>query len=60
MGGFGDLFGGLAELFGEGAVEGVAHGAAEAMSGDSGDDRVAEARTRYLCGGPRTLNINDI
>jgi hypothetical protein len=25
MGGFGDLFGGLADLFGEGVVEGVAH-----------------------------------
>ncbi|HEY0382981.1 MAG TPA: hypothetical protein VGC72_12360 [Candidatus Elarobacter sp.] len=56
---FGGLFGGLAELFGEGVVEGVAHGTAEAMSGESDDDGPAE-RTRYLCGGPRTLNINDI
>jgi hypothetical protein len=58
--GFGDLLGGLAGLFGEGAVEGAAHVAAEAIAGESDDEAVAEGRTRYLCGGPRLLNINDI
>ena len=59
MSGFGDLLGGLAGLFGEGAVEGVAYTAAEAMSDDD-DGEAAVDRTRYLCGGPRLLNINDI
>ena len=59
MGGFGDLLGGLAGLFGEGAVEGVVHTAAEAMSDDDAGERAVNA-TRYLCGGPRMLNINEI
>lgn len=61
MGGFGDLLGGLAGLFGDGAVEGVGR-TAEAMSGDGDDDgdQAAVDRTRYLCGSPRVLNINDI
>ncbi|MDB5069992.1 MAG: hypothetical protein JWM87_1103 [Candidatus Eremiobacteraeota bacterium] len=59
MSGFGDLLGGLAGLFGEGAVEGAAHVAAEALSEDDAGERAVDA-TRYLCGGPRLLNINDI
>ena len=60
MSGFGDLLGGFAELIGGGVVEGAVHTAAEAIAGESDDEAVAEGRTRYLCGGPRLLNINDI
>jgi hypothetical protein len=61
MGGFGDLLGGLFGMFGEGAVEGAAETAAVFGEGD-GDEPGADAvdTTRYLVGGPRVLNINDI
>ena len=66
MGGFGELFGALGEMFGgaaeaaEGGVELAAEAAliAAESGAEGGDDEVGS--TRYLVGGPRTLNINDI
>lgn len=68
MGGLGDLFGGLGEFFGglaeagaEGAAEGVAARFAEkAMGGDDDEVYGEVALDRYLTGGPRTLNVNDL
>jgi len=62
MGGFGDLLGGLADLLGGGAAEGAASFVAEAISGESDEPRDADAAgsTRYLTGGPRRLDINDV
>ena len=61
----GDLFGGLGDVFGEifggeGAAEG-AMGLAELLApeGRGRGDLPSIAYERYLCGGPRTLNIND-
>ena len=68
MGGFGDLFGALGDLFG-----GVTAGAGEkgfeaaasvagALNGDDDDDEAGADATyeRYLAGGPRPLNVNDL
>lgn len=71
MGGFGDLFGSLGDLIGgltESAGEGEVAGAAleafgigrrEARGPSEGYDATT-AVDRYLCGGPRILNINDV
>jgi hypothetical protein len=54
MDGFGELFRGIAELFGERAAEGVAE------SGDDGTgDEAREAYVRVLAGARQELNIND-
>ena len=62
MGGFGDLLGGLFGLFGDGAVEATAGVAVEAFTDEPGREGDADelGGTRYLAGGPRMLNINDI
>jgi len=65
MSGFGDLFGGLGELFrgvAQAAEGGVEFGAeAAAVAGEGGSDgEDASEYTRYLAGGRRPLNINDI
>jgi hypothetical protein len=60
MDNFGDLFGMLGEMFGgEAGAEG-AMGIAELLSPE-GRRREAPpiVYERYLCGGPRRLNIND-
>jgi hypothetical protein len=65
MGGFGELFGALGEIFGgaaeaaEGGIELAGEAALLAGQG-GGDDVVDVEHTRYLAGGPRRLNINDI
>jgi hypothetical protein len=64
MDNLGDLFGGLGDVFGEifGGEAGAegAMGIAELLSpeGRSGEVQ-AITHERYLCGGPRKLNIND-
>jgi hypothetical protein len=55
MDGFGELFRGIAELFGERAAEGVVE------SGDDGTGEVARQEyVRVLAGARRQLNINDV
>jgi hypothetical protein len=59
FGGIGEFFGGLAEAGGERAGEGVVAAFAEkTMGGD--DDDADTVVDRYLTGGPRVLNVNDI
>jgi hypothetical protein len=64
MDNFGNLFGGLGDMFGEilGGEAGAegAMGIAELLSpeGRRGEMQ-AIVHERYLCGGPRKLNIND-
>jgi hypothetical protein len=65
MDNFGDLFGGLGDVFGEifggdGAAEG-AMGLAELLGPQERGrgEMPTIVYERYLCGGPRTLNIND-
>lgn len=66
MDNLGDLFGGLGDALGEifgsdGAAEG-AMGLAELLSPEGrgrGEIPTAVVYERYLCGGPRTLNVND-
>ncbi|MDQ6943267.1 MAG: hypothetical protein M3169_12240 [Candidatus Eremiobacteraeota bacterium] len=67
MGGFGDLFGALGELFGgvtgavgEGAVEAVAGGVIEGVRGGEDAPDVDATYERYLAGAPRALNVNDL
>jgi hypothetical protein len=60
---FGDLFGGLGdalgEIFGgEAGAEG-AMGIAEMLSPEGRREAQPYVYERYLCGGPRKLNIND-
>jgi hypothetical protein len=55
MDGFGELFRGLAELFGERAAE----GAVESGDGGTGEE-AREAYVRVLAGARRVLNINDV
>lgn len=63
MDGFGDvlgeLFGGIFEAAGERGTEAVAHAFGERRS-ETDLDRDPNATTRYLAGGPRQLNINDL
>jgi hypothetical protein len=63
MDSFGDLFGGLGDMFGEIFGEAGAEGAmgiAELLSPEGRRPEVqAIVYERYLCGGPRKLNIND-
>jgi len=55
MDGFGELFRGIAEIFGERAGE------AAVDSGEgSGGEQTREAYVRVLVGGGRQLNINDV
>jgi hypothetical protein len=58
LGGIGDLLGGLFGV--EAGAEGV-RGAMEMFGGERGRDREVEPYVyeRYLCGGPKQLNIND-
>jgi hypothetical protein len=64
MDSFGDIFGGLGDMLGEffggEAAEG-AMGLAEvfAPEGRRRGEQAPVAYERYLCGGPRQLNIND-
>jgi hypothetical protein len=65
MSDFGDLFGGIGEFIsglteggGEVAVGGFVEKSIDSM-GDDGEDADA-AVDRYLTGGPRLLNVNDI
>ena len=57
FGGLGEMFG---EIFGEAGAE-AAMGVAELLApeGRRGGEAAAFVYERYLCGGPRTLNIND-
>jgi hypothetical protein len=61
---FGELFKGVGELFaGLSEVAGEREGAeiaAEALAGDGEDGPAAGTVDRYLAGGPRPLNLNDI
>lgn len=64
MDSFGDLFGGLGDVIGEifGADAGAegAMGLAELLSPEGHRREVqAPVYERYLCGGPRQLNLND-
>jgi hypothetical protein len=65
MDSFGDMFGGLGDMIGEfiGGEAGAegAMGLAEIFSpeGRRGREGPAIVYERYLCGGPRELNIND-
>ncbi len=66
MDGFGDLFGGvgdmLGEMFGGEATAEGAMGFMEMLSPDGqrrGESVVPVEYTRYLCGGPRNLHVND-
>jgi hypothetical protein len=54
MDGFGELFRGIAEMFGERAAEGVVE-----SGGDGTGEQTPEAYVRVLVGKPRVLNIND-
>jgi hypothetical protein len=66
MDNLGDVFGGLSDLIGgifgsDAGIEG-AMGLAEVLSPDERNRREALpfiVYERYLCGGPRQLNIND-
>jgi hypothetical protein len=67
MSGLGDLFGAIGEAFGgfrEANADGVPGYLAAQNDDDetaAGDDVYAEvALDRYLTGGPRVLNVNDI
>ncbi len=66
MGGLGDLFGAIGEAFGgfreanEDGVPGyLAARSDDETGGDEGYDATA-AVDRYLTGGPRVLNLNDL
>jgi hypothetical protein len=71
MDGFGDLLGGLGDLLGamlgDGAEEAGAAAGMGALFGAGAGGRRNESQAplpyaayeRYLCGGPRNLNIND-
>jgi hypothetical protein len=65
MDSFGEMFGGLGDMIGElfGGEAGAegAMGLAELLAPDGGRRGEAPAAVyeRYLCGGPRQLNIND-
>jgi hypothetical protein len=60
MGGFGDLFGSLGDLIG-GVVEGVqTMEDATRNEGRSAGYEGAPPMERYLVGGPKPLNVNDI
>jgi hypothetical protein len=66
MDNFGDLFGGLGDIiggiFGNAEATDGAMGLAELFSPDErggGEAPEQIVYERYLCGGPRTLNIND-
>ncbi len=59
FGAIGELFGGVTEFAGENAVEAVGAGMIEAAR-DDGDDDTGATYERYLAGGPRTLNVNDL
>lgn len=56
---FGELFGGLFEVAEERATETAAHAFTE-RGAETDLDRDPAATTRYLAGGPRQLNINDL
>ena len=65
MDSFGEMFGGLGDMIGEifggeAGAEGVM-GVAELLSpeGRRGGEGRPIVHARYLCGGPRQLNIND-
>jgi hypothetical protein len=66
MDGLGDLFGSIGEMLsglGEGAGEAAADGAVAAMAfgrRDGETPSMTASVDRYLCGGPRVLNVNDI
>jgi hypothetical protein len=61
FGGIGEFFSGLAEAGGERAAEGVAAAFAEKAMGGGDDEVYADvALDRYLTGGPRVLNVNDL
>ncbi len=66
MDNFGDLFGGLGEILGEmlgEQDEGVAGGLAAMLAPErrrrSEEAIVPIVYARYLCGGPRELDVND-
>ncbi len=62
MEGFGELLGGLAEglgLFGEAREKMREATSPSAAEGGAGGEGFVDT-TRYLAGGPRELNINDI
>jgi hypothetical protein len=56
---FREMFGGLFEVAGEGAIEGTAYATAEGVADGMRPEVQPTEMTRYLAGGPRTLNIND-
>jgi hypothetical protein len=56
---FGEVFGEVFDFGGERAGEAMMHTAAEGAAEGMRPDRGAYEMTRYLAGGPRTLNIND-
>ena len=63
MEGLGDLFGSIGEMLGgiaesDEAAEGVVAGLAFGRNGEAPD--ASSSVDRYLCGGPRTLNVNDL
>jgi hypothetical protein len=60
FGGIGEFFGGLAEAGGERAGEGVVAAFAEKAMGGDDEDYADTVVDRYLTGGPRVLNVNDI
>jgi hypothetical protein len=66
MDNFGDLFGGLSDLIGDMIGSGVEEAGAEGVGAmfaappdGGGEAEMPYVYERYLCGGPRSLNIND-
>jgi hypothetical protein len=59
----GSLFEGVSEVAGEAAFAAAADGGYDSTmpgAGEGGRDVASETYERYLCGGPRDLNINDL
>ncbi|HTJ26226.1 MAG TPA: hypothetical protein VMA36_08675 [Candidatus Limnocylindria bacterium] len=56
---FGEVFGEVFEIAGERGGEAVFHAAAEGVGEGMRPEPAGDGVTRYLAGGPRTLNIND-
>jgi len=58
----GSLFEGASEAASEAAFAAAAGGYESSMpeAGEGGRDVADETYERYLCGGPRALNINDL
>jgi hypothetical protein len=60
FGAIGELFGGLADVVGDGAGEAVVANVLGAATANDDGSGASASFERYLAGAPRALNVNDL